>query len=232
MLDDSWKDLNNLIEKAFVLQNREQNQVRYITEKTNFFYNLLMNGLQKKKIIDENTVLLEDMDSKEEYLSYYNTLTNIIRICKKNALIYNDSNIKEMVWEESKQYFITLKNELLRVDILNSYTNFDMITAFYDIDDLNDILINYKTLWELICSQEFQSYANMKYAVISEVRSNINMEPKAQVVYSLIDNEKRFVLSATANKRKNINLNPFENHEVVVNTLVKYQDVLQKKLSK
>ena len=162
--NQSWQDLDNLIKKVLIKQNKELNEMKYITEKTNYFYNLLMGNLQKKHEVNENTIILEDKDTHEEYLSYYNQLTKAICIFKNTDLQeadYFNGNIKEMIWEESKQYFITLNNGILRVDVLNSYIDTDMITSFYNINNIADIIIrkHTKTLWELISSYEFQNKA-------------------------------------------------------------------------
>lgn len=218
----SWQDLNNLIQKVFIEQNRELNQIKYVTEKTNFFYNLLMN-LEKKQQIDENTIILEDEQTKEEYISYYNNLTNAICIFKNKPLNLNDTQIKEMIWQESKQYFITLNNNLLRIDILNSYIDTDMITSIYNLNDLS-LKNNYNTLWELISSHEFQNNATSVWTIISELRANINGEPKCQTIYSIQNNEKHLILHASLDKQKNIALDPFNNHENVVQTAIKLQE--------
>ena len=228
------QDLNNLIKKVLVKQNRELNEIKYITEKTNYFYNLLMKDLLKIKTIDENTILLIDSKTNEEYLSYYNQLTKAICIFKNKDLKeedYFNGNIKEMIWEESKQYFITLNNGILRVDVLNSYIDTDMITSFYNINNIADIIIKKqaKTLWELISSYEFQNKAIPENTICSEIRANINGEPKCQTIYSINNAEKQFVLQATVDKAKNITLNPFLNHEEVVELAIKHQNVLTNK---
>ena len=231
----SWQDLDNLIKKVLVKQNKELNEMKYITEKTNYFYNLLMGSLQKKQEIDENTFLLVDTVTQEEYLSYYNQLTKAICIFKKPKLNFEDffnGIVREMIWEESKQYFITLQNGILRVDILNSYIDTDMITSFYNINKITDIIRehNYNTLWELISSYEFQTKAIPENTICSEIRANINGNPKCQTIYSIKDNEKQFILKATVNKEKNINLTPFDNHEQIVELAIKHHNILQKKL--
>ena len=233
----SWQDLDNLIKKALTKQNKELNEMKYITEKTNYFYNLLMGDLQKKKTLDNNTILLEDKNTKEEYISYYNNLTKSIRIFKNHLLTIKDylnenSIIKEMVWEESKQYFITFENGMLRVDILNSYIDNDMITSFYYIKNIAYIILSrsYNNLWELISSYEFQQQAKPINTICSEIRANINGEPKCQKIYSITNNEKKFILQATNDKEKNISLKPFENHENVVELAIKHENVLQRKI--
>ena len=231
----SWQDLDNLIKKVLIKQNKELNEMKYITEKTNYFYNLLMGNLQKKQEIDENTFLLVDTVTQEEYLSYYNQLTKAICIFKKPKLSFEDffnGIVREMIWEESKQYFITLEKGILRVDVLNSYIDTDMITSFYNINKITDIIRehNYNTLWELISSYEFQTKAIPENTICSEIRANINGEPKCQTIYSIKGNEKQFILQATVDKEKNLNLNPFNNHEQIVEIAIQYQNTLQKKL--
>lgn len=219
----SWQDLNNLIQKVFIEQNRELNQIKYITEKTNFFYNLLMNNLEKKQQLDEFTIILEEEQTKEEYISYYNNLTNAICIFKNKTLNLNDPQIKEMIWQESKQYFITLNNNLLRIDILNSYIDADMVTSIYNINELN-LQNSYNTLCELITSHEFQTHAVPIWTIISELRANINGEPKCQTIYSIKNNEKQLVLQAAVDRQNNIKLEPFNNHENIVEIALKLQE--------
>ena len=232
----SWH-LDNLIKKVFISHNRELNQIKYITEKTNYFYNLLMGDLYLKEKIDENTNLLEHGVTHEEYLAYYNNITQAICILKKQPLVYDDffddeKSFQEMVWEESKQYFIKVEKGMLRIDILNSYIDTDMITSYYDINDLTHLFKqkNYNTLWELISSHEFQSTTKPLWTIVSELRANINGEPKCQAIYSLDGKEKQLIMKASGNRIKNIVLEPFENHENVVETAISHQKVLKRKL--
>ena len=233
--NQSGQDLDNLIKKVLVKQKKELNEIKYITEKTNYFYHLLMGNLIKINELDENTILLVDKITHKEYLSYYNNLTKAICIFKKPKLCFEDffnSAVREMIWEESKQYFINFENGILRVDVLNSYIFADMVTSFYDINKITDIIRehNYNTLWELISSYEFQTNAIPENTICSEIRADINGEPKCQTIYSIKDKEKQFILRSTTNKEKNKGLNPFENHEQVVNLAIQYRNTLQKKL--
>ena len=231
--NQSWQDLDNLIKKVLIKQNKELNEMKYITEKTSYFYNLLMGNLQKKREVNENTIILEDKDTHEEYLSYYNQLIKAICIFKNHPLNFND-NVREMIWEESKQYFITLENGILRVDVLNSYIDNDMVTSFYKIEDIISIINGrmYNSLWELITSYEFQNKAIPENTICSEIRANINGEPKCQTIYSIKDNEKEFILQATVDKEKNLTLNPFDNHEHIVELAIEHRDILQKSYKK
>ena len=231
----SWQDLDNLIKKVLVKQNKELNEMKYITEKTNYFYHLLMGNLQKKKEINDNTILLEDNETLEEYISYYNQLTKAICIFKNQSLNtkdYFNSIVREMIWEENKQYFITLKHGILRIDALNSYIDTDMMTSFYSIKKLSDIIISHKynTLWELISSYDFQTKAIPENIICSEIRADINGNPKCQTIYQIKNNEKEFILRTTMNKEKKINLTPFDNHEQIVELAITHRDILQKKL--
>ena len=72
--NQSWQDITDLINKVLLVEGKEISQIKYIMEKTQYFYNLLMGDFKKKRKVDEQTILLEDTITNEEYLAYYNIL--------------------------------------------------------------------------------------------------------------------------------------------------------------
>ncbi len=217
-----WNELNF----SMISELLDQKQDEYIFEKTNYFFNNLMNNLVLKKEVKKAFYLLEDSKTNEEYVSYHNDVLNTIFIRKKRPLGIMDffkGSTKEMVWEKGKQCFITLDNNLLRVDVLYSYIDVDMVTSFYRADDiLKNVrhLPNY--LWELISSNNIRPFIT----ITSKVRANIDGYPKDQVIYSLKDGEEELVLHAQ--KMKDVDFNPFDNHFSIVDTALKLEKDLNR----
>lgn len=216
-------DLKTILQ---ILIQKEKEEQQYIDKKISDFFKLLFSDLVIKDNKENSIFILEDGETNEEYIAYYNQLLNGYHFQKNKILKIEDflGQTKEIILNKSTQYLFTIKEGILRIDILNSYTDEDMITHLYYVDDLVSFLNKeYKSIWELVTSKEFQTKTKPFITIVSELRANINGLPKDQTIYTIGD-KKEFVLHARVDKKEGIDINPFLNHNTVVTNALRLED--------
>lgn len=211
-MNSTWNLTQDLVNK-YLQQDKVDffKEGHYILTKNQYFCNFLLNSLQVISQQKDNYLLIDTL-TQEQYIVYYNELLQAICVQKENVIdLKNETKILEMFLSFDKQFFMTLQNDLLRIDKLYSYTQLDISTDFYNFENVKNFLMEnpyYQSLWQLISSNQFQSQVKPDLNIASFIQSNVFAIPKQQRIEITWPTKDKVI----TNYRVNDSLTPLEKH--------------------